>query len=307
MDTLEFMLNLLAEIEDENFLSNIFGLTLKNELLCKNCKNVRGPSKEQFSISISFQQEAKIFIYDFETKKTFEVNLGVFFMYSYEEVFKKISDNLIQVKCHHDNDILIDNRNNSTFQNNQESFNSKLLDKYNERENSNERLILILLNDEEVIENHIEINKATATPLKFHVSLYDALLIHGKAEMMEIPCKCGKEKIQQRFVFEQINNYFIIKINRKSDNNLIFEVPLKNMEMKYFFTEEQSKNSFKFYLFATIDHYGSSRGGHYLAKLFDKNVGKWYIFNDSSCYEENENDIKVNRNSIILIYKKEGS
>lgn len=195
MDTFEFMLNLMIEIEDESNLSKIFGLNLKNELLCKNCKNVRGLLKEQFSISISFQPKTTIFIYDNETKKKFEVYFGVFFMYTYTEIFKKISDNFDIVKCHHDNDVLINNLNNSNFENSQEDFKSKLLHKYNERNDLNGQLILILLKNDEQIKDPIEINNATATiPKELRFSLYDALLTHGKAEMMELLCICGEEK-----------------------------------------------------------------------------------------------------------------
>lgn len=313
MDTLEFMLNLIVEIENENLLSTIFGLTLKNELICKNedCNHVRGQSHEQFSISISFNEISKILIYDLKTKRIFEVYLGAFFIYSFLEIFQKISNNFYQVKCQHDNDILFNNNdrnnnnNNNYFEKIKEDFNSKLIDKYNETANLNKRLMLILLINDEKMKNDEIINEATATtPLNFPVSLYDALLTHGKAEMMDLPCKCKKNKIQQRLAFEQINNFLIIKINRKTNNDSILEVPLKNLEMKYFFTKEKSRFSAHFNLFATIDHYGSSRGGHYLAKVFDEKSSKWYVFNDSSCHEEKEENLKMNRNSIILIYKK---
>ena len=306
MDSLEFMINLLTEMEDESlFVSNTFGLNLKNQLLCKKCKNVRGTSDEQFFISISCQPGANIYIYDCETNKKYEVYIGTFLQSSYLEILNKISKNFQQVKCYNDDDVWIDVIRKKPSE---EEFKSKLLDKYNEMENSNQPLILILLNRNERIQyyNLDIINAAISNPLQPCVSLYDALLTHGKAEMMELPCKCGEEEIQQSLVFERINNYFIIKVNRKTFINTILEVPLKDLEMKYFFTEEKSKNkdSIKFHLFATIDHYGSTKGGHYVAKVLNEEEGKWYIFNDSSCYEEKEENVRVNRNSLILIYKK---
>ena len=85
----------------------------------------------------------------------------------------------------------------------------------------------------------------------------------------------------------------------EKDNSFI-DFPINNMDLKDYVIAD--KENVKYDLYAVSQHFGGVGGGHYTAVC--KNLGKWYNYNDSSCYPTNEKDV-VSSSAYVLFYRRQ--
>ena len=79
------------------------------------------------------------------------------------------------------------------------------------------------------------------------------------------------------------------------------DFPVNNLDLKDFVIGPDKEHS-KYDLFAVSQHYGDTGGGHYTAVC--KNNGKWYSYNDSSCYESSESETQTSA-AYVLFYRRQ--
>ena len=79
------------------------------------------------------------------------------------------------------------------------------------------------------------------------------------------------------------------------------DFPVNNLDLKDFVIGPDKEHS-KYDLFAVSQHYGDTGGGHYTAIC--KNNGKWYSYNDSSCYESSESETQTSA-AYVLFYRRQ--
>ena len=88
-----------------------------------------------------------------------------------------------------------------------------------------------------------------------------------------------------------------------SKNNKLVEFPIENLNMKKYMCGPDKDYS-QYDLFAVSQHYGDMGGGHYTAVC--KNIdGKWYSYDDSSCYPTSKNNI-ITQAAYVLFYRRKG-
>jgi ubiquitin C-terminal hydrolase/Ca2+-binding EF-hand superfamily protein len=71
-------------------------------------------------------------------------------------------------------------------------------------------------------------------------------------------------------------------------------------------TEDGARLQKKYDLFAVVTHYGSMRGGHYVATAKCRKDNKWYMFNDHKVTEVEERDV-VTKGAYMLFYAQRGT
>ena len=74
-----------------------------------------------------------------------------------------------------------------------------------------------------------------------------------------------------------------------------------NLDISDYVLDTREKNT-KYSLYATVNHYGSTGGGHYTAHC--KNNGVWYNFNDSNVSAVSDTEELIDDSVYILFYKQ---
>ena len=97
------------------------------------------------------------------------------------------------------------------------------------------------------------------------------------------------------------NKEFRGRGNSKIDDLIKF--PLINLDMSI--VENEIKPiTYKYNLYATVNHSGGLNGGHYVANCKNLIDGKWYHFNDSSVSYINDESEIIDDSAYILFYEK---
>ena len=81
--------------------------------------------------------------------------------------------------------------------------------------------------------------------------------------------------------------------------------PLTDLDLsKYIISNNTTKKSIKYDLFAVANHYGTLSFGHYTAFCKNSITGKWYEFNDSIVSEINDLSSIITSNAYVLFYRQ---
>ena len=145
-------------------------------------------------------------------------------------------------------------------------------------------------------------------------TLFDCLEFFRQEEYLEKGnewyCKkCKKhQKAKKKMEIFYLPKILMICLKRFSNqrrfswekDNSFIDFPINNMDLKDYVIAD--KENVKYDLYAVSQHFGGVGGGHYTAVC--KNLGKWYNYNDSSCYPTNEKDV-VSSSAYVLFYRRQ--
>ena len=145
-------------------------------------------------------------------------------------------------------------------------------------------------------------------------TLFDCLEFFRQEEYLEEGnewyCKkCKKhQKAKKKMEIFYLPKILMICLKRFSNqrrfswekDNSFIDFPINNMDLKDYVIAD--KENVKYDLYAVSQHFGGVGGGHYTAVC--KNLGKWYNYNDSSCYPTNEKDV-VSSSAYVLFYRRQ--
>ena len=95
------------------------------------------------------------------------------------------------------------------------------------------------------------------------------------------------------------------RFNHMSKINTKVNYPLTDLDLsKYIISNNTTKKSIKYDLFAVANHYGTLSFGHYTAFCKNSITGKWYEFNDSIVSEINDLSSIITSNAYVLFYRQ---
>ena len=139
-------------------------------------------------------------------------------------------------------------------------------------------------------------------PKKLDVSLYDCLDNFTNTEILSSTDVSEKSK---RIMFWSLPTVLVIFFkrwdNRRNKINTNIDFPLLNLDMSKYM-QGYNKSSYKYNLYAVVNHSGGSGGGHYYS--YNKNNdGNWYKYNDTIVSTTNTSRL-VSSDAYCLFYNK---
>jgi ubiquitin C-terminal hydrolase len=148
-------------------------------------------------------------------------------------------------------------------------------------------------------------------PDKDNVHLFDCMDLYCKNEIMEGENAWYNEKtdqkedVQKGIIFWSLPNVMIIDLKRFTNMNRKIHkeisIPINNADFSKY-VKGYKKSSYVYDLYGICNHEGSVLGGHYTAYVKNAN-NKWYLFNDTSVKQVDEDSI-IGAQSYCLFYRK---
>lgn len=115
-----------------------------------------------------------------------------------------------------------------------------------------------------------------------------------------------KQLIKRQIMFFTLPDILIIDLKRFNNmnrkNQSLIDVPLKNLNLSSY-VNGYNKKSYVYDLFGVCNHSGSVMGGHYTATVKNAN-NKWYVFNDRSVSELQDESKVITNKAYCLFYRK---
>lgn len=110
--------------------------------------------------------------------------------------------------------------------------------------------------------------------------------------------------LKKQFIF-RVPKVLIIILKRFDNHemkiNKHIDFPIENLDISDYVLDTREKNT-KYSLYALVNHYGNTGGGHYTAHC--KNNGLWYNFNDSNVSLVTDHEELIDDSAYILFYKQ---
>jgi ubiquitin C-terminal hydrolase len=155
--------------------------------------------------------------------------------------------------------------------------------------------------------NHISLPITNKTS-----NIYECFDLYSRAESLENieysltegdEVQRGNAKKKQ-FIFRLPK--VLILIFKRFDNhemkiNKLIDFPIDDLDVSEYLLDKREKKT-KYSLYALVNHYGNTGGGHYTACC--KNNGVWYNFNDESLTVISDKEELVDESVYILFYKQ---
>ena len=173
----------------------------------------------------------------------------------------------------------------------------------------------------ENLETKTKLKKPLFTPVfqskkeeKKEISLIETFELLREEEFLdennEWYCENCKKKQRAKKKLEIYNAPKILilqlkRFNHMSKINTKVNYPLTDLDLsKYIISNNTTKKSIKYDLFAVANHYGTLSFGHYTAFCKNSITGKWYEFNDSIVSEINDLSSIITSNAYVLFYRQ---
>ena len=128
-------------------------------------------------------------------------------------------------------------------------------------------------------------------------------------EIEEYHClKCPtRQKANMTYAYWRLGNWVIVTLKRNDNSgqriNTHVNIPTTICFDPVFHTgSEESSAKCDYELFATIEHHGSSRGGHYTSHAKHPVSGKWNFYDDESV--TTVDDVRINPSTYTVMYRK---
>ena len=128
-------------------------------------------------------------------------------------------------------------------------------------------------------------------------------------EIDEYHClKCPKRtKATVSYAYWRLGNWVIITLKRNENNGKKITANVnipKELTFNTIFhpSSEETSATATYELFSTIEHHGSSRGGHYTSHAKHPITGKWIFYNDETGVEVP--DVTINSSVYTVMYRK---
>jgi ubiquitin C-terminal hydrolase len=124
----------------------------------------------------------------------------------------------------------------------------------------------------------------------------------AKAEVKPIRTKANKT-----LSYWRLGNWVIVTLKRNENSgqkiNTHVEIP-KILSFGELFhpNSEEASGKASYELFSTIEHHGSSRGGHYTSHAKHSVSEKWVFYDDESGIEVP--DVRINNSTYVVMYRK---
>lgn len=157
----------------------------------------------------------------------------------------------------------------------------------------------------------MNITEVCVSDSKTQCSIIDLMTEHCKEEVIEdYVCDCcapKRTRAVKSLGYWRLGNWVIITLKRNANNgnkiNTHVDIP-KTICFKDVFHNKSEEVSSKasYELFATINHHGSSRGGHYTSHAKHSVLGKWFLYDDEHSIEVP--DISINSSTYIVMYRQ---
>ena len=144
-----------------------------------------------------------------------------------------------------------------------------------------------------------------------NLNLLDLMREECKEEIIDdYACDCCSKRVRaiKTLGYWRLGNWVIITLKRNENNgrkiNKHIDIPKKICFQPLFHPKsEETSAKASYELFSTIEHHGSSRGGHYTAHAKHSVTGAWTLYDDESTMEVA--DVPINSSTYIVMYRKE--
>jgi ubiquitin C-terminal hydrolase len=116
-----------------------------------------------------------------------------------------------------------------------------------------------------------------------------------------------RTKANKTLSYWRLGNWVIVTLKRNENNgrkiNTIIDIP-KKIEFGELFhpNSEEASAKASYELFSTIEHHGSSGGGHYTSHAKHSVTEKWTFYDDESGIEVP--DVRINNSTYVVMYRK---
>lgn len=126
----------------------------------------------------------------------------------------------------------------------------------------------------------------------------------AKAPTKPVPVRT---KANKTLSYWRLGNWVIVTLKRNENNgrkiNTIVDIP-KKIEFGELFhpNSEEASAKASYELFSTIEHHGSSGGGHYTSHAKHSVTEKWTFYDDESGIEVP--DVRINNSTYVVMYRK---
>ena len=165
--------------------------------------------------------------------------------------------------------------------------------------------------NESVTWETMNINKVCVTNSDKNLNLLDLMREECKEEIIDdYACDCCSKRVRaiKTLGYWRLGNWVIITLKRNENNgrkiNKHIDIPKKICFQPLFHPKsEETSAKASYELFSTIEHHGSSRGGHYTAHAKHSVTGAWTLYDDESTMEVA--DVPINSSTYIVMYRKE--
>ena len=146
-------------------------------------------------------------------------------------------------------------------------------------------------------------------PLSHCIGLFEDPIILENENAWECPYCKEKVVAEQQISCWKPPKYLMIHLkrfvnskgsSRKVDTNVLYP---SELDLSPFITGPERGEQLPYKLYAVCEHNGTMGSGHYIARAFDQNRKKWYLFNDSAVRECSE-DAVHSQSAYILFYEK---
>ena len=89
-------------------------------------------------------------------------------------------------------------------------------------------------------------------------------------------------------------------------NSEYVDCPLNDLDLANYTRDNSETSNSKYDLYAVINHYGDTGGGHYTAFVKEKDSGKWFEFDDSDV-SQIKSQADLLSNAYVLFYRKKSN
>jgi ubiquitin C-terminal hydrolase len=116
-----------------------------------------------------------------------------------------------------------------------------------------------------------------------------------------------RTKANKTLSYWRLGNWVIVTLKRNENNgrkiNTVVDIP-KTIEFGELFhpNSEEASAKASYELFSTIEHHGSSGGGHYTSHAKHSVTEKWTFYDDESGIEVP--DVRINNSTYVVMYRK---
>ena len=174
--------------------------------------------------------------------------------------------------------------------------------------------ILIFPNPEHITHKFEEFNHISLPITSKTNNIYDCFDVYSEVDSLEgieyafekngSDFKGRSNALKKQFIF-RVPKVLILILKRFNNDEMKIskhiDFPIDNLDISDYVLDTREKNT-KYSFYATVNHYGSTGGGHYTAHC--KNNGVWYNLNDSNVSKVSDTEELVDDSVYILFYKQ---